>query len=414
MSLKVRVLKFMNRVIYWLIILLPFSIAIAPAPTNILWAAALIFYLIKKIIAKEKIIIATPINKAFALFIIVSLVSMANTVNYGSSLRGVFKLIQYGLLYVTLASEIKERRHLERIVLFIILGALISGVDSFWQLIFGKDFIRGNAPIINIGLRRATAAFPNANVLGAYLAPIFAIACGMALYYFKGVKRFIFCMVSCIILSVILLTYSRAAILACYLGLWSMAIMKKDRIIIALLLILTAAFPFVLPKSAKEWARSVKYNPVIFMCNADRISIYKNAANMIKHHPVIGVGVNTFSINYLKYKLPEPDNARTGDTMYAHNNFLQIAGETGLLGLSVFIWLVFRIFQSVYTVYKQSQDRFYNALSLSLFAAILVFLVDGLTETNLYYKRISVIFWFIVGVAIALRNFVSAYNERQG
>lgn len=403
-------IRFLGIVIYWSIVLLPFSIAIAPAPTNIFWGVLIFFYLVRKIILKERIISFTPINHAFILFLIISVISMINSINYISSIRGIFKLFQYGLLFIIMANEIKERRQIEKIVLFMCLGALLSSVDAFWQLGFGRDFIRGNAPIVNIGLARATAAFPNANVLGVYLTPIFALTAGVALYYFTGIKKIGMLFVSAVILLAVLLTYSRPAILACFTGLLFLAIIKKDKILITLLLIAVTAFPFVLPKSVKEWAKSVHYNPIIFMCNHDRVSVYRNALNMIKHHPALGVGVNTFSINYLKYKLPEPANAQTGDTMYAHNNFLQIAGETGLLGLGAFFWLLFKIFQSAFSAYNKNRDRFINILALSLIASIIVFLINGLTETSLYYKRVAVIFWYIVGLVLALKNF-SRYRK---
>jgi O-antigen ligase len=144
------------------------------------------------------------------------------------------------------------------------------------------------------------------------------------------------------------------------------------------------------------------------MLNDDRISVFKNAVNMIKHHPVVGVGVNTFSKNYLTYKLPEPDWAKTSDSMYAHNHFLQMAGETGLLGLGIFFLFLFVLFRDNLRTYRLVDDEFLKVVTVSLAACFIAFLVNGLTETSLYYARVAMIFWYLVGVSLSLRKFVAA------
>jgi O-antigen ligase len=159
-----------------------------------------------------------------------------------------------------------------------------------------------------------------------------------------------------------------------------------------------------MPKSIKSWAKEVNYNPVRFMLNDDRISVYKNTVNMIKHHPVVGVGTNTFSKNYLTYKLPEPEWARTTDSMYAHNHYLQMAGEIGLVGLAIFLWLLYRLFSENFRIYRRLKDDYLKVVSISLIACFFAFLVNGLTETSLYYSRVSMIFWYLIGVSFSLNK----------
>lgn len=408
-----KISNMLDAAVYWLIILLPFTVAIAPAPANAFWGMLIGFYLISRIIKRQKIVSYTPVNAPFIVFILVSALSMINTINYSSSVRGLFKLAQYGLLFVAMSESVKDKKHFHKIIFFMIAGAMLASVDGFWQLATGKDFIRGNPLIVNIGLNRATAAFPDANVFGIYLAPLSIILSGLALYYYKGFKKIAMLTLSAVVLASVFLTFSRLAILGCLTGVFIMALVRKDKLLISAFVIFILASPFIMPKNIKEWAKSVNYNPIIFLCNTDRISIYKNSLNMIKHHPIIGVGVNTFSINYQRYKLPEPADCRTGDSMYAHNNFLQIAGETGLLGLIAFFWVLIAIFKAAIFCYRRAKDEFLRVASLSIVCSLAAFLINGLTETSLYYKRVSVIFWFIVGLALALRGIISADRARE-
>jgi O-antigen ligase len=265
---------------------------------------------------------------------------------------------------------------------------------------------------MNIGLRRATASFVDANVLGIYLSAIVPLIVGLSLYYFKSKKRIIAIFISLLGLVGLASTYSRPTLLALYLALLFLGIMKRDKILLYTLIILTVLSPFIAPRNVKDWAREVNYNPLIFMCNADRISIYRNSINMIKHHPIVGVGVNTFMKNYKTYKeSPEYRNQVTSDTCYAHNNFLHTFAETGIIGLSMFIWLIFRLFGESFSIYKRLRNAFLKNVSLCLIACLIAFLVNGLTESSLYYSRVSAIFWYLAGLSLALNKFIHEENR---
>ena len=112
--------------------------------------------------------------------------------------------------------------------------------------------------------------------------------------------------------------------------------------------------------------------------------------------------VNTFSRNYFFYKLPEPAGAETADYMYAHNHFLQMAGEIGIIGLAVFLWLLFNLFRFAKRLYKTTKDDYCKILTLSVSACLVAFLINGFTETSLYYSRVAMIFWYWTGLLLAL------------
>ena len=286
------------------------------------------------------------------------------------------------------------------------LGIILASFDGIWQVLTGIDFIRGYKPVINIGLVRATASFKDSNTLGIYLSAIAPVIFGLTLYYFKGIKKIVFVFISFIALVGITLTYSRPTLLAIYIALFFLGIVKKNKILIGLLIIFTLVSPFILPKSVKNWAKEVEYNPFRFMCNDDRIAAYRNSLNMIKDHPIIGVGANTYMKNYKKYKeSPEYRNIVTSDYLYAHNNFLHMAAEIGLVGLGIFIWLLYKLFRECMNIYKHLDDNFLKIISLSLTTCLIAFLINGLTESSLYYSRVAIIFWYIAGFSLALNKF---------
>jgi O-antigen ligase len=393
-------------------VLIPFSIAIAPAATSVFMGFLFFSFLVKKILKKERPFVNSVINLPFAILILISVISFKNSIDYHASFRGIGKLAQNAFLFLICAEEIKDKKHIGRIISSIVLGASLASFDALWQVTFGKDFIRQHVPIINLGIKRATAAFPNANVLGVYLSALAPLIIGLSLYLFKGKKKAVMFFLSTLTIIGIVLTFSRPTALALYISVLFLSIVRKNKALTVMLLVLLLFLPFIIPKNIKDWARQVNYNPIIFMCNTDRIVIYRNTINMIKHHPIIGVGINTFSKNYLTYKLPEPIDAKTGDTMYAHNNFLHLAAETGLISLVVFIWMLCNLFKYTGYAYKNLKDDYLKVLSISLTAGLIAFLINGLTETSLYYSRVAMIFWYLIGFSLSLKKFFDADRAR--
>jgi O-antigen ligase len=85
--------------------------------------------------------------------------------------------------------------------------------------------------------------------------------------------------------------------------------------------------------------------------------------------------------------------------------YLQMAGETGLLGLAAFLLFLFQVFRQAFNTLRKLNDRYLKIIGLSLIACIIAFLANGLTETSLYYPRVVMIFWYLIGLSLALGKF---------
>jgi O-antigen ligase len=71
-----------------------------------------------------------------------------------------------------------------------------------------------------------------------------------------------------------------------------------------------------------------------------RATIWTNAWEMIKDRPIVGVGANAFAEAYASYA-PADDYFITEEPVYhAHQMYISIAAESGILGLSGFIALI--------------------------------------------------------------------------
>ena len=396
-------IKIIENITYWTIILLPFSVAIAPGVANTVIGIMIGAFLIEKTVKKEKLCSVSLPVIIFGVFMVIGALSFINSISIKDSLNGMVKLSKFFLIFLVCSENIKDRDHFKKIAISVACAISLIGIDACWQLFSGRDFIRGNALQGVIGLVRATASFPGCNAMGVYLIGLTPLIVGLALFSSKHKSRIFFSIAALIGCIGVYLSLSRGAGLGLFVSVLFLSLVRKNKIITSGLILLLLIYPFVMPKNIKEWAKSVNYNPIILLTDETRVSIYRNTVYMISQHPFIGVGINTFSKNYGKYRLAAVEvRMNTPPTIYAHNNFLQMGGEMGLLGLGTFLLFLFFVLKSIWSAFKRNTDPFLKALSVSVFAAIIAYLINGFTETSLYYARLVMIFWFLIGLGLAL------------
>ncbi len=132
-----------------------------------------------------------------------------------------------------------------------------------------------------------------------------------------------------------------------------------------------------------------------------RIYAWKSAWAMIQDHPIKGVGYRKWGENLLHYsQLPsnmELDPAIKG---HAHNSFLNITAETGIIGLGLILgfWFCF-IKEELNLLKNRAKFSFSYALSLSTLAATLAVLVASLFEHNTFTATVCLSLFFISGLS---------------
>ena len=129
-----------------------------------------------------------------------------------------------------------------------------------------------------------------------------------------------------------------------------------------------------------------------------RTEIWKDSLVMIKDRPFFGHGPNTYMTVFQAYR-----SKSVFLPTYAHNCYLQIAAETGLLGLACFSWIIFRLLKTAI----QRGSRFLSSLEhmkfvfIGCMGGVLAFLVHSFFDTNFYSLKLSALFWFMMGVAVS-------------
>lgn len=131
---------------------------------------------------------------------------------------------------------------------------------------------------------------------------------------------------------------------------------------------------------------------------------------MFLDHPIQGVGLANYNDNYQDYSQNLGLDTRL-EARSAHSLYLEIAAETGLIGLIAFgaiLWVLFQGLAQSNAIFKQARLPDYAHLTIALAIAILGYLV-GSVFLHLAYARY---FWLFIGLGLAVPN-VARYELAQ-
>ena len=388
-----------KRVHTGLLILWAFTMAFPTGIVNTMMGMVLFIFIVRCIFVRDVSLRYTHFLLFFLLFFLFSAVSMFNSISFGSSVHGLTKVLTRMLIFFVVLHSIEDKNKLKKVIIALLLGGVFACVDGFWQFFTGRDFLGGNPIVMSFNLRRISASFGGTNDFGIYLVTLAPLAWVLSLYHLASKHKVVGISIACLLTVSLLLTFGRGSFLGLLIAALIFILVKKDRLLIVIFCASLLTLPFVMPGSIKEWCGKAK-TPLVILANEDRLIMYGTALAMFKAHPVIGVGVNTFVDNYPQYKIPEV-GFTTPDKSYAHNSFLQMMAEIGTLGFLSFVCLIVVFLYGCRTIYRKSRDSFIKDTTLGLCCGVIGFLVNGLTESNLYYSRLAILFWFMIGLTLS-------------
>ncbi len=120
-----------------------------------------------------------------------------------------------------------------------------------------------------------------------------------------------------------------------------------------------------------------------------RISLWSDAFETLKQYPFFGTGLG----NYLSVARPL---AASDTPFYAHNLYLDVAIETGLVGITFFGALL------VTTLCRLLSLRGRNALAAGIFGALFLYLSHSIFETALFSTHVSIMLTFLLALSTSM------------
>lgn len=132
--------------------------------------------------------------------------------------------------------------------------------------------------------------------------------------------------------------------------------------------------------------------------NLGRFDVWTSSINMFKDHPVTGVGIGQWRTIYeASYRLPTENQ----HLYHAHNNFIQLLGEVGLLGLLGVLIFYGSIIIDNFVVWFKNRDPYSLCAMIAVICYVFVF---GQVEYTLDNSSGIRIMYFMLATMLQLRD----------
>ena len=129
-----------------------------------------------------------------------------------------------------------------------------------------------------------------------------------------------------------------------------------------------------------------------------RQDLWTQSIYLIRQSPWVGIGLNAYArIGSIVYPY-SPEHPGL-EVPHAHNLFLQIALDTGIIGLAAFVVLIGLAIRAAWQAYRASNEKH---LAIGVLSALAVLLAHGFGDVVVWgTAKSSVVLWILLGIAFA-------------
>ena len=339
----------------------------------------------------------SPMNRYIILYALLYTAAVFLSVTPSGSLKHGALHVLFVLFAVGFGSAIRtEKQLLWTMRFFVISGALVSAY-GIYQYLFGAIGAAAwvdSEMFSSIGLR-VYSTLENPNVLAEYLLLTIPFSMAFVVFEKNWLARIFFVGTTGVMLLCMVLTYARGAWLGLIFAVAVFLIMIDRRLIFLGIIGLVALY-FVLPDSILDRFSSI--GNLTDGSTSYRVSIWMATIAMLRDFWLVGVGPGVAAYNRI-YPIY---GYNAVNAPHSHNLFLQIICDAGVFALVIFVMLLFSYVRELATAIKRNTNRELNIFRIAALSAMAGFVLQGMTDYSFYNYRVTLTFWCVIGLAIAL------------
>jgi len=399
-------------------------------------ALVVVSWLASMVVRRSVVVPHLPLALPLIGFTVVLILSWLSTLSLAVSVKETLKWVQVLLLYLFIGSTFDAARVRRTIGLVLAAGVLsaLLGVYQFFGRV-GPDGFLWHTPI---GLfMRAHGTFEQPNPFGGYLGLVAPLAYGLWLVSFTATKEEVvlplsrhaivvmtgiwrlltkttlYAVITGLLAVAIVMTWSRGAILGFLAAFVAINVLRSRRMAVAFLAVMfllaglgvlqllpdvvMQRFLDFLPFLSIPDVSAVEVDPINFAI-VQRLAHWTAGWKMFEAHFWTGIGIGNYGLVYPLYASPAwPDSMG-----HAHNYYLNVAAEAGLIGLVAYLVLWAAVFRQAWRA-TRCLSGYALGVALGVFGVLVHLSVHNLVD-NLYVHGMYLHVAILLGCLTALMS----------
>lgn len=280
-------------------------------------------------------------------------------------------------------------------------GAFCVAVSSVVAVVQRIQGVEVNPSYVDLSvnegiLGRVQSFFDNPNTFAEVLILLLPLVLALALGAKRTSLRLLALGIFALGTMALAMTYSRASWIGFAFSMVVLVLLWQPRFFPLFLFGCLAAIP-LLPQTV--WNRVLTIGNLKDSSTASRAPLYAAALRTLARRPIRGVGLGTAPAQaYIDaYGLYHG----TAPYVHAHNFYLEVWLETGLLGLVSFLASMLWSIKTAAHAARQHGDRAARLLTCAAASSMAGALVCGMADYLWNYPRVLCIFWFVFAMVLA-------------
>ncbi|MBI3550320.1 MAG: O-antigen ligase family protein [Elusimicrobia bacterium] len=322
----------------------------------------------------------------------------------------VLKYVQYFVLFFMTVNIVENEEDIRRYLWMAWITAVIVTMFGFWQLPQGARVSTPFETPISVSMAsRTQAQMENeANTYGGYFMVVFGVLFGQ--FVFGSMKKKQLALGSFMFMLVpFMMTLSRSSYIGLlFMVLFLLAMAPRNKLPILFTVLGAVVLVVMIPQVRSKVFN--RFQETFSGAGTSRMAIPQHyRSNLRLEQSAMSRVVATRWIVTDRFpKAPVLGWGVTGVGL-VDTQFPRVLGETGLLGLSLFFWMLYRIWQMGHAVFRYGKTDDDRALGLGLMAALIGVVGHAYGANTFIIVRIMEPFWFLT--AMVARLYINDRDE---
>lgn len=374
-------------------------------------------WIVMMISKRKPLFVKTSLNIPIFSFLLCSLVASFHSVHVQNSLTAVLHdYFTYMIIFFCMVNTIHSQEQIKRILkaMLITCGLVCAyGVYGYYTGIAIRD-------------ERLVATFEYHSRIAKYISLLLPIAVCLFFWYKDKLSRLSLALLVILCSFSLILTMSRTSWVAILVAMIFIGFVTQKKLLMIVLISVCALLISVLPSKFITHAKTITQVNKFFTSQkilGERLLCWKSSIAIIQEHPLLGLGPGkkNFRDAYQQYggKIKDTEkqlkkekaheqqqdikttkkesNKKVTSLSHAHNIFLHICVETGIVGLLSFLWLFTTAFYAAIKSLRFSSVGYEKMLLLGITASLIAIFSHGLTDS--FWKKPDALFlWYIISI----------------